>query len=149
MCLSESFQTPFVQNEHTEEYEIHQRSKAMNILHVDDSPETCQMYADMLALGNHTVKSVNDGREGLELVLKNDYDLILLDICMPRYSGMDFIHDLKAKRPSEMKKIIILSVLEFGESHKNELLKLGIHSVEEKSSTIQSLEIIQKNMLLK
>ncbi len=61
-CQLEVFQTTFVQNEHTEEYEIHQRSKAMNILHVDDSTETCQMYADMLALGNHTVKSVNDGR---------------------------------------------------------------------------------------
>ncbi len=121
----------------------------MNILHVDDSPETCQMYADMLALGNHTVKSVNDGREGLELVLKNDYDLILLDLCMPIYSGIHFIYDLKAKRPSEIKKVIIVSLLELRESHKNEFLKLGIHSVEEKPSTIQRLEIIQKNMLLK
>ena len=91
----------------------------MKILHVDDSPEICQLYADMLASGNHTVKSVNDGREGLELALKNEYDLILLDLCMPRYSGMDFIHDLKAKRQSEMKKVIIVSVLELRESHKN------------------------------
>ncbi len=120
----------------------------MNILHVDDSPEIFQLYADMLAIGNNTVKSVNDGREGLELVLKNDYDLILLDICMPRYSGMNFIHDLKAKRPSEMKKIIVVSVLELRESHKNELLKLGIHSVEEKLSTIQKLETIKKDLQL-
>ncbi len=148
-CLSESFQIPFVQNEQTEEYEIHQRSNVMNILHVDDSTEICKMYAEMLSLGNNTVKSVNDGLEGLELVLKNDYDLILLDICMPRYSGMDFIHDLKTKRPSEMKKVVILSVLELGESHQNELLKLGIHSVQEKSLIIQRTEILQKNMLLK
>lgn len=121
----------------------------MKVLHVDDSPEICQLYADMLASGNNTVKSVNDGREGLELVLKNDYDLILLDICMPRYSGMDFIHDLKAKRPSEMKKIIIVSVLELRESHKKELLKLGIHSVEEKPSTIQKLETIKKDLQLR
>jgi len=90
----------------------------MNILHVDDSPEICQLYADMLAIGNNTVKSVNDGREGLELVLKNDYDLILLDVCMPKYSGINFIHDLKAKRPSEMKKIVIISVLQLREGHK-------------------------------
>ena len=120
----------------------------MKVLHVDDSPEICQLYADMLAPGNNTVKSVNDGREGLELVLKNDYDLILLDICMPRYSGMNFIQDLMAKRPSEMKKIIVVSVLELRESHKNELLKLGIHSVEEKPSTIQKLETIKKDLQL-
>ena len=97
----------------------------MKILHVDDSPEICQLYEDMLSVGNHDVKSVNDGQEGLDLVLKNNYDLILLDICMPRYSGMEFIHDLKAKRPSEMKKIIIVSVLELSDSNKEELLKLN------------------------
>ncbi len=121
----------------------------MNILHVDDSPEICQLYADMLAIGNNMVKSVNDGREGLELVLKNDYDLILLDICMPKYSGINFIHDLKTKRPSEMKKIVIVSVLELRECHKNELLKLGIHSVEEKPATIQKLETIKKDVQLR
>ena len=121
----------------------------MNILHVDDSPEICQLYADMLATGNNTVKSVNDGREGLELVLKNDYDLILLDVCMPKYSGINFIHDLKAKRPSEMKKIVIISVLQLRESHKKELLKLGIHSVEEKPATIQKLEVIKKDLQLR
>ena len=121
----------------------------MNILHVDDSPEICQLYAEMLAIGNNIVKSVNDGREGLELVLKNDYDLILLDICMPKYSGINFIHDLKAKRPSEMKKIVIMSVLQLRESHKKELLKLGIHSVEEKPATIQKLEVIKKDLQLR
>ena len=121
----------------------------MNILHVDDSPEICQLYADMLATGNNTVKSVNNGREGLELVLKNDYDLILLDVSMPKYSGINFIHDLKAKRPSEMKKIVIVSVLELRESHKKELLKLGIHSVEEKPATIQKLETIKKDSQLR
>ena len=120
----------------------------MNILHVDDSPEICQLYADMLSIGNHNVESVNDGREGLELALKNDYDLILLDVCMPKYSGMEFIYDLKAKRPSEIKKVIIVSVLELSEAHKEKLLKLGIQSVEEKPSTIQKLETIRKDLLL-
>ena len=120
----------------------------MNILHVDDSPEICQLYADMLGTENHKVTSINDGKEGLELALKNNYDLILLDVCMPRYSGMEFIHDLKAKKPSELKKVIIVSVLELRESHKKELLKLGIHSVEEKPSTIQKLETIKKDLQL-
>ena len=120
----------------------------MKILHVDDSQEICQLYADMLSTGTNIVKSVNNGREGLELVLKNDYDLILLDICMPKYSGINFIHDLKDKRPSEIKKIVIVSVLELRESHKKELLKLGIHSVEEKPATIQKLETIKKDLQL-
>ena len=124
-------------------------SNLMNILHVDDSPEICQLYADMLSIDNHKVESINDGREGLELALQKDYDLILLDVCMPKYSGMEFIYDLKAKRPSEIKKVIVVSVLELNQSQQKELLKLGIHSIEEKPSTIQKLEIIKKDLLLK
>ena len=82
-----------VQIEQTECYDLHQLDNLMNILHVDDSPEICQLYADMLSMGDHNVESVNDGRKGLEFALKNDYDLILLDVCMPKYSGMEFIHD--------------------------------------------------------
>lgn len=137
-----------VHNEQTDNYDFPRPSKIMNILHIDDSPEICQLYADMLSTGNHQLKSIMDGKEGLNLILKNDYDLILLDICMPRYSGMELIHDLKEKRPSELKKVIIVSVLELRESHKNELLKLGIHSIEEKPSTIQKLETIKKDLLL-
>ena len=134
---------------HTEGYDFAQQSNLMNVLHVDDSPEICQLYADMLSMKNHNLESITDGRKGLELALKNDYDLILLDVCMPVYSVMEFIHDLKAKRPSELKKIIIVSVLELSESHKKELLKLGIHSVEEKPATIQKLETIKKDLMLR
>ena len=137
-----------VQIEQTESYDLQRWSDLMNILHVDDSPEICQLYADMLAVGNNCVKSVTDGKEGLDLALKNDYDLILLDICMPKYGGMEFIHDLKETRPSEIKKVVIVSVLELRESHKKELLKFGIHSVEEKPATIQKLETIKKDLLL-
>jgi len=71
----------------------------MEILQIDDSPVICQLYYDMLGSRGHSVSSVNDGKEGLELVSKNDYDLILLDMCMPQYSGMDFLADLKNQRP--------------------------------------------------
>ena len=120
----------------------------MNILHVDDSPEICELYADMFSADSHTVKSVNDGKEGLELVIKNNYDLILLDLCMPKFSGFDFLRELKSKRPSELKKVVVVSVLGFNETQAKELLKFGIHSIEEKPSSIQKLEIIQKNMSL-
>jgi len=106
------------------------------------------MYADMFSEDYHSIRSVNSGKEGLELVLKNDYDLILLDICMPKYSGIKFLKNLKNKRPSELKKVVVVSVLDFNESQIEEFLKFGIHSVEEKPSDLQSLADIPKNMLL-
>jgi DNA-binding response OmpR family regulator len=121
----------------------------LRVLHIDDSPEICELYSDMFTADNSTIQSVNTGKEGLSLVLKNDYDLILLDMCMPQYSGMDFLRDLTKQRPSELKKVVVVSVLKFSPTQIKELLKMGIHSVEEKPTNLQKLEIIKKNTWLK
>jgi DNA-binding NarL/FixJ family response regulator len=68
---------------------------------------------------------------------------------MPQYSGMDFLRDLTKQRPSELKKVVVVSVLKFTPTQIKELLKMGIHSVEEKPTNLQKLEIIKKNMWLK
>ena len=121
----------------------------MKVLHVDDSPEICDLYSDLFTVDNHTVDSTNNGQEGIKLVLKNDYDLILLDMCMPKYSGMDFLKELKEKRSSELRKVVVTSVLKFSETQIQELKKYEIHAVEEKPKDIQQLETLQKNMWLR
>jgi CheY-like chemotaxis protein len=102
------------------------------------------MYADMFTASSDSIESVNDGKTGLELVVKNDYDLILLDIRMPKYSGIDFLQDLKEQRPSELKKIVVASLLQFNETQVKELMEFGIHSVENKPSTFPQIESLQK-----
>ncbi len=112
----------------------------MQILHVDDSPLICQLYSDLLGSLNHSVEAVNDGKEGLELVTKNDYDLILLDMLMPTYGGMQFLNDLKEKRPSELKKVIVISQFEFDEDDYEELLDFGIRSIQKKTLDLVKFE---------
>ena len=97
----------------------------------------------------HSITSVTSGKKGLDLVIKNDYDLILLDMVMPEYSGVQFLLDLKDKIPSEFKKVVAVSLLEFNESQVKEFLKFGINSVKDKPSDLQSLVDIVKGMWLK
>jgi len=118
----------------------------VKVLQIDDSPQICEMYADMFTADGNTIKSANDGKKGLELVVKNDFDLILLDMRMQPYSGIDFLQDLKEQRPSELKKIVVTSMLQFNETQVKELMKFGIHSVEKKPSNFQQLETLQKNV---
>jgi len=120
----------------------------MKILHVDDSSEIRELYSHMFGAYNHSIRSVSNGKEGLDLAVKNDYDLILLDMCMPEYGGLQFIHDLKDQRSSELKKVVVVSILKYTENQVKELLKLGIHCVEEKPYTRQKLENIQKTISL-
>ena len=118
----------------------------MKILHVEDVPEISQIFADILSTKNYDFDSVSDGRAGLELAVYKDYDLILLDMCMPRYSGTDFLLDLKHRRPSELSKVVIVSALEMNSAQEQQLLNLGIRSVLRKPISVQRLlsEIEQK-----
>ena len=120
---------------------------SMKIIHIDDSKEIRELYSEILVAKNHSVKSVYDGKKGLELVAKNDYDLILLDMYMPKYSGIEFLRDLKNTRPTELKKVIIVSLLDFKDSHAKEFLKFGIHSILKKPMNLKELENIEKDML--
>ena len=120
----------------------------MKILHIDDSTEIQEMYSKMLKADKSDIQTVDNARDGLKLVSENTYDLILLDMCMPEYSGLHFIKDLKMQRPSELKKVVLVSVLKFSQGQKDELTKLGINLVEEKPYTIKKLREIQRKVAL-
>ena len=111
----------------------------MKILHVEDVSEISQIFVDILSTKNYDFDSVSDGRSGLELTVYKDYDLILLDMCMPKYSGVDFLLDLKHGRPSELSKVVIVSALEMNLTQEQELLNLGIRSVLRKPISVQGL----------
>jgi len=111
----------------------------MKILHVEDVPEISQIFSDILSTTDYEFDSISDGKAGLELAVNDDYDLILLDMCMPKYSGVDFLLDLKHRRPSELSKVIIVSALEMDSFQEEELLKLGIRSVMRKPISVQRL----------
>ena len=111
----------------------------MKILHIEDVAEISRIFADILSTKNYDFDSVSDGRAGLELAVYKDYDLILLDMCMPHYSGVDFLLDLKHRRPTELSKVVIVSALEMNPTQEQELLNLGIRSVLRKPISVQGL----------
>ncbi|MEK6930278.1 MAG: response regulator [Thermoproteota archaeon] len=111
----------------------------MKILHIEDIPEISEIFSDILKTKNHDFDSAIDGKKGFDLVLKNHYDLILLDMCMPNYSGIDFLLDLKNKKPSEIQKVVVVSSLELDEYQTKFLKELGVRSIRQKPISVQSL----------
>lgn len=111
----------------------------MKILHIEDIPEISEIFSDILKTKNHDFDSATDGKKGLDLVLKNHYDLILLDMCMPNYSGIDFLLDLRDKKPSEIRKVVVVSSLELDEYQTKFLIDLGVRSIRQKPISVQNL----------
>jgi DNA-binding response OmpR family regulator len=70
------------------------------ILIVEDEPNMVAGLRDNFEFEGYEVLSAYDGSEGLEKALAHSPDLVLLDVMMPKMSGLDVCKQLKAKRPS-------------------------------------------------
>jgi len=64
------------------------------ILVVEDEPTVARLIADVLDEGGYVVDTVLDSREGLELVCKKEYDLVICDLQMPHLDGRGFYAEL-------------------------------------------------------
>jgi two-component system alkaline phosphatase synthesis response regulator PhoP len=67
------------------------------ILIVDDEPGLIMTLTDFLTSENYRVESAADGESGLKMAIENDFDLIILDLMLPRKSGLDICRDLRAR----------------------------------------------------
>ena len=70
------------------------------ILIVEDEPAMVAGLRDNFEYEGYEVISAEDGVSGLERALSDNPDLVVLDVMMPRMSGLDVCKQLKAKRPS-------------------------------------------------
>jgi DNA-binding response OmpR family regulator len=69
------------------------------ILIVEDEPAMVAGLRDNFEYEGYEVISAADGAAGLESALANDPDLVVLDVMMPRMSGLDVCKQLKTKKP--------------------------------------------------
>src|SRR5437660_10667150 len=75
-------------------------SKQIRILIVEDEPAMVAGLRDNFEYEGYDVISAVDGAEGLERALSDNPDLVVLDVMMPRMSGLDVCKQLKVKKPS-------------------------------------------------
>ena len=66
------------------------------ILAVDDKPQNLQFLGKLLADNGYEVGLAQSGQQALNFVIKNEPDLILLDIMMPEMDGYDVCKRLKS-----------------------------------------------------
>ena len=75
-------------------------AKRTRILIVEDEPAMVAGLRDNFEFEGYEVISAEDGVSGLERALSDNPDLIVLDVMMPRMSGLDVCKQLKARKPS-------------------------------------------------
>ncbi len=115
-----------------------QISQNLSILVVDDSLNNRTMAVKMLAkLGLHSEIAEN-GFEAIEMAGRKEYDIILMDIQMPKLDGLEATRQIIEKFPDKHPKIIALTANAFDEDRKD-CLDAGMDDFMSKPITMQKL----------
>ncbi|MGL5756677.1 MAG: response regulator transcription factor [Paraclostridium sp.] len=79
----------------------------MRILVVEDEVDLLEAISEGLRIDGYAVDTSEDGEEGLELAIVNDYDLIILDLNLPNMDGLDILKNIRIN--DKLTKILILT----------------------------------------
>ncbi|KKQ41705.1 MAG: Two component LuxR family transcriptional regulator [Microgenomates group bacterium GW2011_GWC1_37_8] len=95
------------------------------ILLVDDDPLILRMYKTAFDYRGFDVETAEDGKQGLDKILKNKYDLIIFDVMMPNMDGVDLLTKIKEIPGSKNIPSIALTNLKAAQSEE-ETIKEGV-----------------------
>lgn len=99
---------------------------AMKILLIDDDEDLAKTLYEALSHKGHNLIILNDGRQGLRMLRKVNFDVILLDVGMPYFSGLDIINELVKDGTINNYNIIILTGVAMKDLELAQLVKKGI-----------------------
>src|SRR5947199_9535366 len=71
----------------------------MRILVVEDEKKVASFIAKGFQEEGHAVDVVNDGEAGSYQAINFDYDVVVLDVMLPKRSGFDVISEIRPKEP--------------------------------------------------
>ena len=116
------------------------------ILVVDDEPIVRESIRDWLKDAGYQVATAETGEEALEMIKKQDFGIVILDVRLPGQTGITVLKQVKALKP-EIKSIIITAYPSAELS--NEAKKLGAIDYLIKPIAPDDLERLIRETLLK
>jgi len=103
--------------------------KKLNILIVDDDSINRMLIKAMLTRNSNIVNKIieaKNGAEALEIIDKEDINLVLLDIIMPVLDGKGFLKEFRSQKSNSSTPVIILTT---DDSKKSEMLNYGADDI--------------------
>jgi DNA-binding response OmpR family regulator len=79
------------------------------VLVVDDNEDSRSIYSEILALAGHSVVTAADGEEAIAYALRVPFDLIILDLCLPKVDGIRVIKEVRSSALARATPIITVS----------------------------------------
>ena len=101
----------------------------MKILGIDDNEDLLNLCEIALTTDGHEYTGISNGREGLQAIKDEKFDIVLLDLSMPDFSGVDVIDALVKEGIFDKQKVVIFTAMAPTKEDIEQFLEKGVHSV--------------------
>jgi len=85
--------------------------KKLKILGIDDNEDLLNLCETVLTSDGHEYTGISDGKNGLQAIRDEKFDVVLLDLSMPDFSGMDVIDALVKDGIMNKQKVVIFTAM--------------------------------------
>ncbi|WP_372868845.1 response regulator transcription factor [Planomicrobium okeanokoites] len=111
------------------------------ILVADDEDILRILIADTLE-DDFDIEEAEDGREALEKIRENEYDLIILDYMMPYLTGLEVLEQVRNDQINT--QVLMLTAKAQDADRENAMLKGANHFMSKPFSPMELLELVEK-----
>lgn len=118
---------------------------AYKLLIAEDNPELLMLLHQLLGT-KYTVKTATNGKEALELIYKEPFDMIISDVMMPVLDGIELTRTVK-DNPEYKHLPVILLTAKMQEEERNEALQVGADCFLTKPFKLSDLELHINNIM--
>jgi len=116
----------------------------LRILLVDDNKDITETISFYCQSEDIDCNVINQGKKALDSIRHQKFDLILLDVAMPEFSGLDVIKSLKEERVIESRNIVIFTASS-DQTVLDEIKNSGIKEIFQKPFSLNDfIKLIEK-----
>ena len=98
----------------------------MKILLIDDNEDFVKTLFEGISIHGHPFLFSSNGRQGLRMIREENFDVILLDVGMPYFSGLDIINELIKDGTINSYNIVLLTGTAMKDLELAQLVKKGV-----------------------
>ncbi|HUN65522.1 MAG TPA: response regulator [Bacteroidota bacterium] len=85
-------------------------TKPVSVLFVDDEDILRMLMKDQLTAEGYSVETADDGDTALEILARKNFDLLLVDIRMPRMNGIELLKQIR--RQKIQSRVLVLTAVD-------------------------------------
>jgi CheY-like chemotaxis protein len=121
-------------------------ARQLRVLVVDDCGDIRDVFSCVIERDGHLSRTAGDGLEAVEILQHESFDMMLLDLSMPRMNGVEVARWLQA-HPDVAPAMRVVAITAWGEENMESLMEFGVASVLPKPLPLRRLKALMTETL--